>query len=141
VPEQVAALATGIIQLLEQLDERGMKPDEPDELEEIAAPNMRLREPLTPAFRVGQMGLGYDEGSGLLVVVAQEVVPEGMEGDPSVARFWVPRRMMKAFTDYALKIVSSGRPNCPLCGEPMNPEGHFCVRRNGHNKVEAQYLQ
>jgi hypothetical protein len=23
---------------------------------------------------------------------------------------------------------------CGLCGRPINPEGHFCPKRNGHTK-------
>jgi uncharacterized repeat protein (TIGR03847 family) len=30
-------------------------------------------------------------------------------------------------------VVAAGRPNCPLCTAPMDPEGHVCVRSNGHH--------
>ena len=33
-----------------------------------------------------------------------------------------------------LEVVSQGRPICALCGRPVNPEGHFCPKRNGHTK-------
>jgi hypothetical protein len=23
-------------------------------------------------------------------------------------------------------------PMCPQCGQPMEPEGHFCAKKNGH---------
>ena len=36
------------------------------------------------------------------------------------------------FASGALEVVRAGRPPCPLCGEPLDPIGHFCVRRNGH---------
>ena len=32
----------------------------------------------------------------------------------------------------AARVVASGRPPCPLCGEPLDPPGHICPRRNGH---------
>ncbi|MEP7360621.1 MAG: DUF3090 family protein [Chloroflexota bacterium] len=38
------------------------------------------------------------------------------------------------FASGALEAVRAGRPPCPLCGEPLDPIGHFCVRRNGHTK-------
>ena len=38
------------------------------------------------------------------------------------------------FASGALEVVRAGRPPCPLCGEPLDPIGHFCVRRNGHTK-------
>src|SRR3972149_5568561 len=27
---------------------------------------------------------------------------------------------------------AAGRPPCPICGEPLDPEGHICLRRNGY---------
>jgi uncharacterized repeat protein (TIGR03847 family) len=36
------------------------------------------------------------------------------------------------FASGALEVVRAGRPPCPLCGAPLDPTGHFCVRRNGH---------
>jgi len=30
------------------------------------------------------------------------------------------------------EVVAQGRPVCPLCGQPMDPDGHFCPRANGH---------
>jgi predicted amidophosphoribosyltransferase len=28
--------------------------------------------------------------------------------------------------------VAAGRPICSMCGQPIDPEGHFCPRKNGH---------
>ena len=33
-----------------------------------------------------------------------------------------------------LCLLAGGRPVCPLCGLPMEAEGHACVRSNGHSK-------
>ena len=30
------------------------------------------------------------------------------------------------------RVISAGRPPCPLCDEPLDPEGHICVRTNGY---------
>jgi uncharacterized repeat protein (TIGR03847 family) len=38
----------------------------------------------------------------------------------------------RSFVARAARIVSSGRPPCPLCGAPLDPQGHICPRRNGH---------
>jgi len=32
-------------------------------------------------------------------------------------------------------VVAAGRPPCPLCGNPLDPEGHVCPRQNGHHRV------
>jgi len=36
-----------------------------------------------------------------------------------------------AFASGAIAVVQAGRPPCPMCGEPLEPTGHFCTRRNG----------
>ena len=38
---------------------------------------MELQEPLEPLFRVGQMGVGYDEDGDLVVLFAQEITNDG----------------------------------------------------------------
>ncbi len=128
--EQVRALALGIHQFLEELVQRF-----PDRItvEKIPAGDLLLVPPLDPEFKVGQMGLGYDSDEDLVVIVAQALQLEGEpEEDGVTARFWITRSQAKAMADHALDVVSQGRPMCPLCGRPINPEGHFCPKRNGH---------
>jgi uncharacterized repeat protein (TIGR03847 family) len=36
------------------------------------------------------------------------------------------------FASGAVAVVQAGRPPCPMCGEPLEPTGHFCARRNGY---------
>jgi uncharacterized repeat protein (TIGR03847 family) len=38
----------------------------------------------------------------------------------------------RAFVERTVKILASGRPPCPFCGEPLDPQGHLCPRRNGN---------
>ncbi len=128
--QQVAALAASILQLLEELEEKNpdLAPLDP------AAKDLHLEEPFDPAFRVGQMGLGYDENQDMMVLVAQALVAEDEEVGLEVprARFYATREQMRALSEHALEAVASGRPECPLCGRPINPDGHFCPRTNGH---------
>ena len=143
--EQVAALATSILQLLEELEKE--RADLPAVEEEAAVPS--LREPLEPAFRVGQLGLGYDERQDLMVLIAQAIPEVGEEeqdlaadpvssetvededNDPK-ARFYATRAQMRSLSEHALQVVAAGRPDCPLCGRVIEPDGHFCPRTNGH---------
>ncbi len=131
--EQAQALAMGIEQILVQLAQKDpAKIGRPDE---ILAEDMALEEPIEPLFRVGQMGLGYDEEHNLLVLVAQELLPEDQDQEEaSVARFWFTPLQARTLAHHATDVVSAGRPRCPLCGAPMQPDGeHFCPRKNGHN--------
>jgi uncharacterized repeat protein (TIGR03847 family) len=128
---QVEALAQGIQQFAAELKEK--IPDLPEVKPNYRPDRMALKVPLDPAFRVGQLGLGYDQDHDLVVLVAQEVVAEGRDpAEAGVARLFATRAQMLELAEHGLSIVKQGRPICGMCGQPIDPEGHFCPRRNGH---------
>jgi uncharacterized repeat protein (TIGR03847 family) len=131
--EQAQVLAHSIDQLLDELSERFPRPI--SKMEEPLTSELMLREPVEPLFAVGQMGLGYDESEDALVLVAQELTSEEESQDARIARFWATRGQMQAISRHALEIVAMGRPICPLCSRPMDPDGHFCPKSNGHDRV------
>ena len=51
---------------------------------------------------------------------------------PDVLRVRMTADDARSFVERAARIVASGRPPCPLCGQPLDPQGHICPRRNGH---------
>jgi uncharacterized repeat protein (TIGR03847 family) len=128
--EQVQALGVAIQQMLDELKTKYPKGANFMQLQM----DMSLEEPLTPEYRIGQMGLGYDEDHDLIVLVARELVPEDVnEEDASVARFFCSRAQMEALGRQATEVVSRGRPICPLCQKPIDKDlEHFCPRSNGH---------
>ena len=88
---------------------------------------------LDPLFRVGEFGLGYDADSDLMVLVARELMPdEAPPEEGGVVRFWCTRDQLRALARWGIEVASRGRPVCSQCGEPMDPEGHFCPKKNGH---------
>lgn len=123
--EQVSALSAGIDQLLERLSS-SVRPVQVD------ASQMELSEPIEPVFRIGQLGLGYDAEQNLVVVVAYELSQEEEPTTVNVVRFWASQDQMRALARHAAGLVAAGRPICVLCGRPIDPEGHFCPKRNGH---------
>lgn len=125
---QVQSLAIGLEEFLEELSNR--LPDLPEASGDYDSDEMELEEPLEPIFRVGQIGLGYDEDSDRLVLVARQQESEG-EGS-EVVRFWCTRSQLRAMCLWGLEVASRGRPICGNCGEPKDPEGHFCPKSNGH---------
>jgi uncharacterized repeat protein (TIGR03847 family) len=134
--EQVAALAEGIEQFLEDLDK-----EHPDATPAAAIPDrdLELETPLEPLFRVGQMGLGYDQEANAVLLVATEI-PESEDVDIDtlpIVRIWATRSQVRALSHHASVVVAAGRPLCPLCGEPIDPSGHVCPKRNGHKKVDV----
>ena len=46
----------------------------------------------------------------------------------------IPVGTARAFIERTRKVVRAGRPVCPLCGRPMDPDGHACPKTNGHLK-------
>lgn len=130
--EQARALFESLDQLLEALDRRFPQPA--GTVEEVAY-DMGLLKPVNGLWRVGQMGLGYDQDADLIVLIAQELVFEEDEGrEPEVVRVTGTRQQLEALSRHAALIVGQGRPLCPLCANPIDPQGHFCPPSNGHRK-------
>ena len=110
-------------------------PNLPDASAEYVEQNMKITPPVDPLFRVGEMDLGYDSDEDLVVLVAREIVAEeGQTEEPNVVRFWCTRSQIRAMCRWGVEVSSRGRPICPQCGEPMDPEGHFCPKKNGHKR-------
>ncbi|HEY3290190.1 MAG TPA: DUF3090 domain-containing protein [Anaerolineae bacterium] len=128
--EQVRALGTAIQQMIDELKTKYPKGAGFMQLQM----DMSLEEPITPEYRIGQMGLGYDEEHDLIVLVARELLAEDAdEEDASVTKFFCSRAQMDALCRQAAEVVSRGRPVCPLCQKPLDKDlEHFCPRSNGH---------
>ena len=128
---QIQSLAVGLEQFLAEIYEK--YPNLPDASAEFEEEKMHINPPVDPLFRVGELGLGYDAERDLVVLVAREMVPEGEEGeDASVVRLWCTRSQLRAMCHWGMEVASRGRAICPQCGQPMDPEGHFCPKKNGH---------
>jgi uncharacterized repeat protein (TIGR03847 family) len=130
--EQAQALADSLDQLLEALEERYPQPR--GAIQDVNY-DMALLKPVNGLWRVGQMGLGYDEEADLIVLISQELVFEDEEErEPEAVRFTGTREQMRALSEHANEIVEQGRPLCPLCHNPIDPRGHFCPPSNGHRQ-------
>ncbi len=131
--QQAAVLAVSIDRVLEELAKRF--PREISKLEEPLSSDLMLREPFEVLFVVGQMGMGYDQSEDALVLILQELRTEGEEEEARVVRIWASRAQMKALSHQIKEVISRGRPICSLCGEPIDPDGHFCPRSNGRERI------
>jgi uncharacterized repeat protein (TIGR03847 family) len=102
-----------------------------------------LDTPLDEEFRVGTLALGWDAEDGLVVLEAQalsETPAEPMNDDPDgpdALRVRISASVARAFITRARRVVAAGRQPCPLCGLPLDPEGHICPRQNGHRAGAA----
>ncbi len=128
---QIQSLAVGLEQFLAEIYERF--PDLPMAAGEYAEEKMRINPPLDPIFRTGELGLGYDTESDLVVLIARELVVEDQDpSEANVVRFWCTRDQIRAMCLWGMEMAARGRPACPQCGQPMDPAGHFCPKKNGH---------
>jgi uncharacterized repeat protein (TIGR03847 family) len=102
---------------------------------------VEVRDPGEQSFVLGPIGLGYDRGNDRLLVQLEELVPPtddeddedaliGEDPDRGHVRLYVTRSQAAAFCDRADELVAAGRPNCPWCGTPIDPDGHPCPRMN-----------
>ena len=128
---QVAALARYFADLLSDL------PTPPSE--EIPV-GLELVEPAIADWVVGQLAVAFDETIDRLILRAEEITEESDEESAATdvlggsARLVLQRGQVQAFVVQAAMLVAAGRPACPLCGLPMDPEGHVCIKTNGHHK-------
>jgi uncharacterized repeat protein (TIGR03847 family) len=128
---QIQTLAIGLEQFLAEISEKF--PDLPEASPEYSEAMMHVNPPVDPIFRIGEMGLGYDAENDLVVLVARELIAEEQQAEEAgVVRFWCTRSQLRGMVRWGLEVANRGRPICPQCGEPMDPEGHFCPKRNGH---------
>ncbi|HUP85652.1 MAG TPA: DUF3090 family protein [Acidimicrobiales bacterium] len=129
--QQVAGLAAAMQELLVDL---------PSESSPTAAPG--LRTPIEQDWVIGAIGLStFDEATQRVTILFEEAVrpadDAGEDAEPvagATARIGVTIAQMVALVARGVELVAGGRPNCPLCGNPMDPDGHSCPKTNGHLK-------
>ncbi|MFB2581241.1 DUF3090 domain-containing protein [Herbiconiux sp. P15] len=142
--EQSALLAEKIDEILDELMVNEGNPfSVPSTTPVELVDNDPLELPLDEQFRAGAMSLGWDPSTVQIVVEAfpvQEIDdadfdPESIQSleqleelvEPSeVLRVGMPVGTARAFAKRTREVVGAGRPLCPLCGTPMDPEGHTC---------------
>ena len=152
---QVQVLAERMTLLLAEVARHGVRvPEALAPADDDTAP---LDEPLVEAFRVGTMTLAWNGDSDEIVMEARARADEDAEEEeeeeeeaedaeeeeelelsdddpdgPDLVRVRLTPTRARAFAERALRTVAAGRPPCPLCGQPLDPTGHLCPRRNGY---------
>ena len=145
--QQVAALAERIDELLDEvMSSQGgaatVPAVAPLDLED-AEP---LEQPIEEEFRAGTMTLSWDPDDARVVIEvfpfteAAVVSPEQVEEDfeepepDELPLVRIAAGAARAFVKRATQVLGAGRPACPFCGNPVDPEGHLCVRMNGFRR-------
>lgn len=78
-------------------------------------------------------GAELDASLAASILAAFETQDDDDDDDgPDILRVRVTAAAARSFVQRAAEVVASGRPPCPLCGQPLDAQGHICPRRNGH---------
>lgn len=153
---QVEALAQRVDELLDEVVRRtggsaAVPAVAPAELVDTAP----LDAPVEEEFRVGTMALAWDTSDERMVLEAQalveidagaemsaedleaaeELLLQDEENGPPMLRVRLTGAQARSFAKRALDVVAAGRPPCPLCSLPLDPEGHVCPRQNGYRRA------
>lgn len=114
---------------------------------EAVADNAPLDTPIEDDFRVQSLSLAWDAGRRVVVIEAHEEAEaeerEELQAEEETDPLGLPGQVMRvvldpararAFAERCTSVVGRGRPNCPFCGQPLDPEGHVCPRANGFRR-------
>jgi uncharacterized repeat protein (TIGR03847 family) len=125
---QLQSLLEGSLEFFKEIYDRFPKLEIPKAA--FQSEKMRIQPPVDSLFRVGDMGLAYDENRDLACIFAHEGLLTGESG--RVVRYWCTREQLIAVAEWGKLVLEGGRPICPQCGLPMEIDGHFCPKKNGH---------
>ncbi len=128
-----ALLANEAEQFLDRIAEE--HPEEPGTFGELAGSGAVEED--EPLFRARLIGIGFDPERSLVLLELREQAADDDEPPPAVeeseghvARLYATRAQIRAMLANGIVAVSAGRPKCPLCDFPMDPDGHICPRMN-----------
>jgi len=110
-----------------------------------------LDAPITEEFRVGTMTIAWDPNIDRIVIEMfsnvetgeeeaeapepepeEEVSPEDEADEVFVVR--ITAAYAREFVARSQALIAAGRPACPFCLQPIDPEGHICPRAKGYRR-------
>jgi uncharacterized repeat protein (TIGR03847 family) len=148
--QQVAILAERVEELLDEVVRRsGGTAPVPAIAPADQVDNAPLDAPIEEDFRVASMSLTWDGEREVVLIECREIAEDDGEAeeegdDPivedeepvagSILRVAITGVQARVFAHRATAVVAQGRPPCPFCGNPLDPEGHICPRANGYRR-------
>ena len=104
-----------------------------------------LSTPIEEEFRVGLIGIAFDQSTELIQIDLQAVSEEDQEdaqfvdvddlsSDRDILRISITPSEASRFSKRANVVVGAGRLPCPFCGGPIDSRGHLCPRANGYRR-------
>jgi uncharacterized repeat protein (TIGR03847 family) len=130
--QQSAVLAEKIEEILDELMAQDGNPYSVPGATPVELVDNDPLDPVDEQFRTGVMSLGWDPSTVQLVIEAYPLTDGDDEDDPEesepeeMLHVRIPVGTARAFVGRTREVVGSGRPICPLCGNPIDPDGHVC---------------
>lgn len=136
--QQSALLAEKIDEILDQLlNIEGNPHSVPTSTPVELVDNDQL-EAVQEQFRTGAMRLGWDPTTAQVVIEAYPITDVDADNDdelldeddadvPEMLLVRMPVGTARAFAKRTREVVGAGRPACPLCGYPVDADGHVCT--------------
>ena len=136
--QQSALLAEKIDEILDQLITLEGNPFSVPTGTPVELVDNEPLEPVEEQFRTGAMSLGWDPTTAQVVIEAYPITDTDGDPDdetldqddaevPEMLMVRIPVGTARAFTKRTREVVGAGRPLCPLCGYPMDADGHTCT--------------
>ncbi|WP_375422761.1 DUF3090 domain-containing protein [uncultured Friedmanniella sp.] len=148
--QQVSVLAEHLDRVLDEVVRRSSGPADVPPSTRLASDTDPLDAPITEEFRVGTMTIAWDPSIDKIVIElfsnvdvdddADESAPPAVDPEPDeveadeVFVVKITAAYARDFVARAQALVSAGRPPCPFCLQPLDPEGHICPRSNGYRR-------
>jgi uncharacterized repeat protein (TIGR03847 family) len=127
--EQLQALALGLMRLLVQMG----RPEDIGTAGAVADPLSPFPDQPSLEFKVGRLGLGFDQADESIVFFAYDVESEEEpEQTEAVLAYRASPDQCRDLLAMIEGIMAAGRPICRFCLAPIDPGGHVCARSNGH---------
>ncbi|HEX3197660.1 MAG TPA: DUF3090 domain-containing protein [Propionibacteriaceae bacterium] len=146
--QQVSVLAEHLDRVLDEVLRRSAGEVDVPPASSKARDTDPLDAPITEEFRVGTMTIAWDPSIDRIVIELfsnVDVVEESTQPPPAAAAeesdeieadevfvVKITASYARDFVARAQALVAAGRPSCPFCLQPIDPQGHICPRANGY---------
>jgi uncharacterized repeat protein (TIGR03847 family) len=134
--QQSAQLAEKVDGILDQLSTLEGNPFSVPKGTPIELVDNDQLEPVEEQFRTGAMTLGWDPTTAQVVIEAYPITDADDDDEsldqngievPEMLLVRMPVGTARAFAKRTREVVGAGRPACPLCGYPVDADGHVCT--------------
>lgn len=135
--QQSALLAEKIDEILDQLITLDGNPFSVPTSTPLELVDNEQLEAVQEQFRAGAMSLGWDPKTAQVVIEAYPITEIDADEDEPIEEIdpnatemllvRIPVGSARAFAKRTREVVGAGRPACPLCGYPIDADGHICT--------------